>query len=450
MKWTTIDAVTPDTKTSSMVAPDKRSGWTWGNNGSPGQRQASEQATIDKEREYRRIANTIGEVVGTAAKDAVDAKLNEAQNAAQYSVRSTWGDQKQNINLTLLVFGVIAAHGAVSWLRPIINTANSLNGFNPLDLRGILQLISNNQSFGSDDKTPLKKGDRVGEWVVTSGFGNRSAPTAGASTFHRGVDLNTPVGTPLYAPVATTFDCRQEDGGYGTFADSDVLMAGHLSQCYPGFKQQGEVFALTGNTGISTGPHLDLRERRGSEFINPTRGFTERVMGVQSVPVQLASHTTNASPQIKAFLDTIAWAEGAEYNTLVGGGTFNNFSKHPDIYNPQLNSDAAGKYQFLKSTWDQYSKQLGLSDISPASQDKAAIAILEENNVPSLLESGKVDEAFCSVGKVWASFPCNNYGQPQKSTGELRQKYKEFGGTVSPQTAPSRTLDLLNRGAQRI
>ncbi|WP_165816270.1 glycoside hydrolase family 104 protein, partial [Helicobacter cinaedi] len=36
------------------------------------------------------------------------------------------------------------------------------------------------------------------------------------------------------------------------------------------------------------------------------------------------------------------------YKTLVGGDTFDDFSKHPNIYNKKLNSTAAGAYQILK------------------------------------------------------------------------------------------------------
>lgn len=42
-------------------------------------------------------------------------------------------------------------------------------------------------------------GKRPSEWGVTSGYGPRNAPTAGASSFHKGVDLGVPSGTPIYA-----------------------------------------------------------------------------------------------------------------------------------------------------------------------------------------------------------------------------------------------------------
>jgi murein DD-endopeptidase MepM/ murein hydrolase activator NlpD len=49
----------------------------------------------------------------------------------------------------------------------------------------------------------------TGQFQVTSPYGTRSRPVAGASTFHQGIDYNTPTGTPvnvLGGKYLTTFD----------------------------------------------------------------------------------------------------------------------------------------------------------------------------------------------------------------------------------------------------
>lgn len=63
------------------------------------------------------------------------------------------------------------------------------------------------------------------------------------------------------------------------------------------------------------------------------------------------------------------------YNVMYGGSTFSDFSWHPNITHYTKEGDpstAAGRYQFIYSTWMRAANALGLTDFSPASQDKAA------------------------------------------------------------------------------
>lgn len=134
--------------------------------------------------------------------------------------------------------------------------------------------------------------------------------------------------------------------------------------------------------------------------------------------------------KIKAFLDTIAWAEGTNdnYEMQFTGRLTASLTSHPEQINcsGDLCSDAAGRYQFLSTTWEPLAKELGLTDFSAESQDRAAIAKLKKIGAYDLILAGKLDEAFCKVGPVWASFPCNDYSQPQKSKDALRAKYQQF------------------------
>ncbi|MFC0407915.1 hypothetical protein [Roseomonas elaeocarpi] len=91
------------------------------------------------------------------------------------------------------------------------------------------------------------------------------------------------------------------------------------------------------------------------------------------------SADTSLSPAARGLLDTIAGTESPGYNVLYGGRRFDDYSAHPNVPNvitsgPHVGetSTAAGRYQFLKGTWDEASKALGLTDFSPASQDRAA------------------------------------------------------------------------------
>lgn len=142
------------------------------------------------------------------------------------------------------------------------------------------------------------------------------------------------------------------------------------------------------------------------------------------------------SPVVRAFLRFISWAEGASYNTLVGGGTFTDTSTHPGnrgFINPRYNSSAAGAYQFIKGTWNSLAARLGLSNFTPRNQDIAAVALLDQRGgLEPLLAEGAAgfDSALRAAGREWAGVPNSSlaaeYGQRSKSYSEGVQKFGEF------------------------
>ena len=114
---------------------------------------------------------------------------------------------------------------------------------------------------------------------LSSGFGKRSAPTAGASTYHKGVDWAVPVGTAIYASSGGTVSRAGWGSGYGyvvyiDHTDGRQTRYAHLSKVLVKVGQtvkQGEKIALSGNTGITSGPHLH---------------FEMLINGVQKNPLQ--------------------------------------------------------------------------------------------------------------------------------------------------------------------
>lgn len=136
---------------------------------------------------------------------------------------------------------------------------------------------------------------------------------------------------------------------------------------------------------------------------------------------------------VQAFLDTIAWAEGANYNTLFGGSTFNDYSRHPNraIRAGGYTSTAAGRYQFLFSTWAGIANKLGLPDFSPRSQDIAALELINQRGALSYVLNGDIIRALKTLGCAWASLPFSGCGQGERTVDAVVNYYNNAGGGSS-------------------
>ena len=113
---------------------------------------------------------------------------------------------------------------------------------------------------------------------VTSEFGNRIDPITGQRRGHTGMDLAVPTGTPIRAALPGTVTVSKYNaGGYGYYVMIDhgnglVTLYGHCSQLLARVGQTvqaGDIIALSGSTGRSTGPHLHFEVRVNGERTNP-------------------------------------------------------------------------------------------------------------------------------------------------------------------------------------
>lgn len=161
----------------------------------------------------------------------------------------------------------------------------------------------------------------------------------------------------------------------------------------------------------------------------------------------------NSVPSCMAFLDTIAWAEGGRsYQTLYGGGTFSGW-QHPNrrITAGGYTSTAAGRYQFLYSTWSGIARRLGLSDFSPRNQDIAALALIEERGQLSRLLNGDAEGVMRGLGCAWAALPFNGRkcrpAQRERDLGATLNYYRSalavYAGAAGATTTtppPAQTL----------
>ena len=122
-------------------------------------------------------------------------------------------------------------------------------------------------------KSPLKYAH------VTSSFGSRFHPVLQYVKNHNGVDYGTPVGTPVWAVADGTVTKALQDSAAGKHVclrhmNGFETCYLHLSGFGPGVRlgahvSQKQIIAYSGNSGLSTGPHLHFGMKRGGVYINP-------------------------------------------------------------------------------------------------------------------------------------------------------------------------------------
>ncbi len=139
----------------------------------------------------------------------------------------------------------------------------------------------------------------------------------------------------------------------------------------------------------------------------------------------------DVSPRECAFLGVIGYAEGTGdvYNYTFGYQTFSSYADHPRrvVCSNGYCSDAAGRYQFLSTTWDMVDAALGLPDFSPASQDRGALYLIRNRgvyNLDAVDTYGEFSSAIYALNREWASLPGSPYGQPTHSMSGLWSEYQ--------------------------
>lgn len=144
-------------------------------------------------------------------------------------------------------------------------------------------------------------------------------------------------------------------------------------------------------------------------------------------------------------LNVIRTAEGADYNTRVGGGKFSDLSRKPGqkVYIKSIDdySSAEGAYQFIDPTWKEVSKKLGLKDFYPQSQDLAAVYLIKEQGAVKDILNDDFESAIHKLSARWASLPTAKGGSAYRGqkARKLEQLKKVYGMPVketsySPQT----------------
>ena len=116
---------------------------------------------------------------------------------------------------------------------------------------------------------------------VTSRFGYRRAPNSRRKEFHKGYDIGAPRGTPIKATADGIVAFVGRNRGYGKMItinhgngySTRYAHAKKLLKKRGTVVKKGDVIALVGNTGRSTGPHLHYEVRKNGVPVNPKNYF---------------------------------------------------------------------------------------------------------------------------------------------------------------------------------
>ena len=123
------------------------------------------------------------------------------------------------------------------------------------------------------------EGRPVSTGYESSGFGDRVDPFTGGEEFHEGIDFAAPQGTRIHAVAAGIVTWAGPRGGYGNMVQIDhgngyATRYGHAEKVLVHVGEtvnRGDVIALVGDTGRSTGPHVHFEVLKYGREVNPAR-----------------------------------------------------------------------------------------------------------------------------------------------------------------------------------
>jgi murein DD-endopeptidase MepM/ murein hydrolase activator NlpD len=126
-------------------------------------------------------------------------------------------------------------------------------------------------------KSAIPSGRPIKDGWISSYYGNRIDPFNGKQTFHQGIDFAGKLGSKVYSVADGIVSWRGKKNGYGELVEIDhgngyVTRYAHNKTVIANVGDKvtkGQVIALMGSTGRSTGPHVHFEVLRDGKAINP-------------------------------------------------------------------------------------------------------------------------------------------------------------------------------------
>lgn len=159
------------------------------------------------------------------------------------------------------------------------------------DISSYVDQISNKISFEKNNfetiSEKLKSNEQLYESIpaikpspgafALHGFGMRRHPILGITRMHEGIDIIADIGSPVKSPGSGRIEFLGKRGGLGLCIEIDHgfgyrTIYGHLSSVNVKIGQKikrGQLIAKTGNSGLSTGPHLHYEVHHNGIKLDP-------------------------------------------------------------------------------------------------------------------------------------------------------------------------------------
>ena len=297
------------------------------------------------------------------------------------------------------------------------------------------EMIKRTQQLQHDWEALRQSADHLGNTILT----NLQPALSGALNWTTEMIIKNPDVVAAIAAIATGLGAIAAirissglmglTGLAGALASIEALAARLVPLTLP--------LALTGDT--TTDPAMNRRPtnpgffQQGGALENTVR----RWFGFQP---NIADGSLKDEQQ--RFLQGLSAPEsGGAYDIKNGGSRFTDYSRFPEGIGAGGTSSAAGRYQFTSDTWREQAKKLGLTDFTPANQDRAAwdLASTEYRNrsgrdLASDLKTGgyEADIAKALKGR-WPSLPGGS--QSNQSLGQFQNNLAPSAASRLPPTA---------------
>ena len=209
------------------------------------------------------------------------------------------------------------------WKGKVTKAVNGGSYFTNPDFGKDDQIEENDNDEDDTDNTDDAGSQDVLKWPtdgtnITSYFGPRAQPIAGASTYHEAVDIGVPEGTNVYAcadGVVTTASYSDSAGNMVVIDHGNGLVSKYfhnkeLKVAAGDTVTKGQIIAISGNTGNSTGSHLHFGIYSNGTAVDPLGFKYDNGMGSGTGEFDGNSGTLSTSSTIYAKVAT--WSESTD------------------------------------------------------------------------------------------------------------------------------------------